>query len=158
MCLFVFIYASANSWDGLGQKNWVKKIFLMRQWRFESVPEMSLPPFIFEPMVLTEFFRRYYRIIYLMFRFLLVCILPQRSFISSEYCNITIINYCVCCFILTYSEGSLTCVWHLIHKYCIVPSSMGATVHKLGRKYQPLVNGSPVYKICWTERRKVCYI
>jgi len=29
-----------------------------------------------------------------------------------------------------------------------VPSSMGATVHKLGRKYQPLVNVSPVYKIC----------
>ncbi len=31
----------------------------------------------------------------------------------------------------------------------IVPSSMGATVHKLGRKYQPMSkNGSPVYKIC----------
>ncbi len=29
----------------------------------------------------------------------------------------------------------------------IVPSSMGATVHKLGRKYLPLVNVSPVYKI-----------
>ncbi len=30
----------------------------------------------------------------------------------------------------------------------IVPSSMGATVHKLGRKYQPWVNVSPIYKIC----------
>jgi hypothetical protein len=30
----------------------------------------------------------------------------------------------------------------------IVTSSMGATVHKLGRKYQPWVNVSPVYKIC----------
>ncbi len=30
----------------------------------------------------------------------------------------------------------------------IVHSSMGATVHKLGRKYQPCVNVSPVYKIC----------
>jgi hypothetical protein len=30
----------------------------------------------------------------------------------------------------------------------IVPSSMGATVHKLGRKYHPWVNVSPVYKIC----------
>ncbi len=30
----------------------------------------------------------------------------------------------------------------------IVPSSIGATVHKLGRKYQPWVNVSPVYKIC----------
>ncbi len=30
----------------------------------------------------------------------------------------------------------------------IVPSSMGATVHKLGRKYQPWLNVSPVYKIC----------
>jgi hypothetical protein len=28
----------------------------------------------------------------------------------------------------------------------IVPLSMEATVHKLGRKYQPLVNVSPVYK------------
>ncbi len=30
----------------------------------------------------------------------------------------------------------------------IVPSSMGATVHKLCRKYQLWVNVSPVYKIC----------
>jgi hypothetical protein len=30
----------------------------------------------------------------------------------------------------------------------IVPSSMGATVHKPGRKYQSYVNVSPVYKIC----------
>ncbi len=30
----------------------------------------------------------------------------------------------------------------------IVPSSMGSTVHKLGQKYQPWVNVSPVYKIC----------
>jgi hypothetical protein len=30
----------------------------------------------------------------------------------------------------------------------IVPASMGATVHKLGRKYQQCVNASPVYKIC----------
>ncbi len=30
----------------------------------------------------------------------------------------------------------------------IVPSSMGETVHKLGQKYQPWVNVSPVYKIC----------
>ncbi len=30
----------------------------------------------------------------------------------------------------------------------IVPSSMGATVHKLGLKYKPWVNISPVYKIC----------
>ncbi len=28
----------------------------------------------------------------------------------------------------------------------IVPSSMGATVHKLGQKYQPSVNVFPVYK------------
>jgi hypothetical protein len=33
----------------------------------------------------------------------------------------------------------------------IVPSSMGPTVHKLGRKYQPLVNVSPIYKICRTH-------
>jgi hypothetical protein len=30
----------------------------------------------------------------------------------------------------------------------IVPSSMKAPVHKLGRKYQLWVNVSPVYKIC----------
>ncbi len=30
----------------------------------------------------------------------------------------------------------------------MVPSPMGATVHKLGRKYLPWVNVSPVYKIC----------
>jgi hypothetical protein len=32
----------------------------------------------------------------------------------------------------------------------IVPSSMGATVHKLGRKYQPMseCTVSPVYEIC----------
>ncbi len=35
-----------------------------------------------------------------------------------------------------------------VHKYHIVPSSMGATVQKLGRKYKPWVNVSPVYKIC----------
>ncbi len=29
----------------------------------------------------------------------------------------------------------------------IVPPSMGATVHKLGRKYQPRLNVSPFYKI-----------
>jgi hypothetical protein len=36
----------------------------------------------------------------------------------------------------------------------LVPSSMGATVHKLGRKYQPCVNVFPVYKICWTHAAK----
>ncbi len=30
----------------------------------------------------------------------------------------------------------------------IVPLSMGATVHKLGRKYQPWMKVSPVYTIC----------
>jgi len=30
-----------------------------------------------------------------------------------------------------YSKGAT------VHKYHIVPSSMGATVHKLGRKYKP---------------------
>ncbi len=44
MCLFIFIYASGHSWDGLGQKNFSKKWFLMWQWSFESVPEISLPP------------------------------------------------------------------------------------------------------------------
>jgi hypothetical protein len=36
----------------------------------------------------------------------------------------------------------------------IVPSSMGATVHKLGGKCQPWVNVSPVYKICQTHAAK----
>ncbi len=44
MCLFDFIYASAHSWDGWGQKILYKNIFLMWQWNFESVPEISLPP------------------------------------------------------------------------------------------------------------------
>ncbi len=36
------------------------------------------------------------------------------------------------------------------HYTSIVPSSMGATVHKQGRKYQPMseCTVSPVYKIC----------
>jgi hypothetical protein len=33
------------------------------------------------------------------------------------------------------------------HFTSIVPSSKGATVQKLGRKYQPWVNAFPVYKI-----------
>ncbi len=37
----------------------------------------------------------------------------------------------------------------------IVPSSMGATVHKLGRKYQPMSECIPVYKICETQCRNV---
>ena len=37
----------------------------------------------------------------------------------------------------------------------IVPSSMGATVHKLGRKYQPWVNVFLVYEICLNICRKV---
>ncbi len=41
-----------------------------------------------------------------------------------------------------YSRGAT------VHKYHIVPLSMGATAHKLGRKYKPWVNVSPVYKIC----------
>jgi hypothetical protein len=36
----------------------------------------------------------------------------------------------------------------------IVPSSMGPTVYKLDRKYQPGVNVSPVYKICSTHAAK----
>jgi hypothetical protein len=36
----------------------------------------------------------------------------------------------------------------------IVPLLMGATVHKLGRKYQIWVNVFPVHKICWTHAAK----
>ncbi len=42
-----------------------------------------------------------------------------------------------------------------VHKYSSFVQSMGATVHKLGQKYQPWVNVSPVYKICLTQCRKV---
>ncbi len=36
----------------------------------------------------------------------------------------------------------------------IVPSSMGVAVHKLGWKYQPWVNVSPVYEIYYTNAEK----
>ncbi len=46
MRLYVFIYASAHSWDGLGKRIFQKSNFLMWQWSFESDPEISLPPCI----------------------------------------------------------------------------------------------------------------
>ncbi len=49
-------------------------------------------------------------------------------------------------------EGGEEVIEKIERQQCtsIVPSSMGATVHKLGRKYQPMSEyiSSPVYKIC----------
>ncbi len=46
MWLFVFIYVSADSWDGFAEKFFTKYYFLMWRWSIESVPEISLPPCI----------------------------------------------------------------------------------------------------------------
>ncbi len=56
---------------------------------------------------------------------------------------------CIFCAKCTFSlgrGGEVSWEKAALYKYSIVPSSMGATVHKLVRKYQPWVNVSPVYK------------
>ncbi len=46
MWLFVYNYVSADSWDGFAEKSNKKNYFLTRQWSFEIIPEISLPPCI----------------------------------------------------------------------------------------------------------------